>query len=281
MENVSEKGRKHNALQRALNLTWSNTLPAGNKIVAGTWWNEPTLNTVLLSIEATMATELGFKLGDELTYLIGEQRVTGVIQNFRTVKWDSFQPNFYVVLPPKTLDNFPVAYLASFYLTKDNKNQLNALIQHFPTVTVIEIDEIMAQVKSILGQVTLAVEYLALFVLAAGFSVLLAAMQATLDERQYTSAVIRAIGADSRFVQALIRNELLLLGVIAGFLAAIGTELAAWSLYWRVFHAPMQWHLWVWVIGPIVGATVVWLSGHRLSRKIVSQSPLTILKRSL
>ncbi len=92
----------------------------------------------------------------------------------------------------------------------------------FPAVTILQVEALLEQLRSILAQVTLAVEYVLLLVLAAGMAVLFSGLQATLDERIRQGALLRALGAERKLLVKARRIEFGLLGAVSGLLAALG-----------------------------------------------------------
>src|SRR5581483_1596036 len=97
----------------------------------------------------------------------------------------------YMMFPPGALDRYPATYVTSFYLPPGRNDELAALVRAFPAVTVLDVDRLMDQVRAIVRQAALGVEFILVFVLLAGFAVLYAALAATLDERYYEGAVLR------------------------------------------------------------------------------------------
>jgi putative ABC transport system permease protein len=143
---------------------------------------------------------------------------------------------------------------------------------------VIDLDRIMDQVRRILAQVTLAVEYVLVLVLLAGFAVLYAALQASLDERLYEGALLRTLGASRYQLRAGHLSEYALLGALAGLLAAAGAELITWLLYARVFHLDYQLKWQLWALLPPLGALLIGAAGYWGTRRVVQRSPLVVLR---
>ncbi len=276
-ERVSPDDERAGAVHRELNLTWSDTLPGDNSLAAGRWWQAGDEGEPLVSVETGVAERLNAKLGDQLTFSFGSGELTAKIVSLRTVQWDSFRPNFFMIFPPGVLDPFPATYMTSFYLPQQKKGGLAQMIREFPAVTVIDLDRIMEQVRRILTQVTLAVEYVLVFVLLAGFAVLYAALQASLDERLYEGALLRTLGASRRQLRAGHLAEYALLGALAGLLAAAGAELIAFILYKEVFQLSysIKWSLWA--ILPLLGALLIGAAGYWGTRRVVRWSPLVVL----
>ncbi len=153
------------------------------------------------------------------------------------------------------------------------------LSHRFPYSYLIpfQVDALLSQLRSILDQVTLAVEYVLVFVLAAGFVVLFAGLQATLDERVRQGALLRALGAERELLQRTRRVEFALLGAVSGLLAALGCEAVSLLLYRLVFDLPWQAHPWLLAL-PLVGAVLVGGAGLLGTRRALNSSPLRVLR---
>jgi putative ABC transport system permease protein len=278
-EAVTKEEGNHNALNRELNLTWSAGLQGDNAIVDGLWWLPGDYGRPLVSVESRLAERLGIRTGDMLGFTVGSEEITAEVASLRAVRWDSFRPNFYMVFPPGgALEKLPATYITSFYLPSGDKRLLVDMVREFPAVTVLELDLIMAEVGRIFRQVTLAVEYVLLFVLLAGFAVLFAALQNSLDERLYEGALLRALGASRRQLRAGHLAEYTALGAIAGLVAAMGTECLAWLLYSEVMHLEYSFKWQVWLAAPLVGALLVGCAGYWGTRPVLQQTPLSLLR---
>jgi putative ABC transport system permease protein len=231
-----------------------------------------------VSVEAKLAERLGIKLGDTLSFVIGGATLEARVASLRKVQWDSFHPNFFMIFEPGALERFPATYITSFHLTPAQKPLLAQLVRAFPVVTVIELDQFLRQVRDVVYQATLAVEFVLLFVLAAGFAVLYAALAASLDERFYEGALLRTFGASRRQLRAGHIAEFAALGVLAGVLAAIGTELIAYFVYTRVFELEYSLKWPVWIIAPVAGGLLIGAAGYVGTRRVVERSPLAVLR---
>ncbi|MBA1202007.1 ABC transporter permease [Pseudomonas capeferrum] len=276
---VTKESTGDRAVQRDLSLTWAGELPQGNAIVEGNWWQATPTQEDLpgVSVEAELAASLKLKLGDQLTFDIGGQQRQARVSSVRTVHWDSFQPNFYMIFQPGTLQGLPTTYLTSFYLAAGNDQAVVNLSRAFPAVTILQVDALLAQLRSILAQVTVAVEYVLLFVLAAGLAVLFAGLQATLDERIRQGALLRALGAGRPLLVKARRIEFGLLGAASGLLAALGCELVTLVLYRYAFDLPWSPHPWLLIL-PLAGALLVAGAGVYGTRRALNASPLAVLR---
>ncbi len=274
---VTKEESSNEALQRELNLTWTDTVPPDNHLVSGSWWRAPATDRGV-SVEEKLAEKLGIAIGDELTFSIAGEPLRSQVTSIRSVQWDTFHPNFYMIFPPGTLNAFPATYLTSFYLAPDQKSLLTSLVRAFPAVTVLEMDQVLAQVRVIFSQAAAAIGLVMLFVLAAGFAVLYAVLTASLDERFFEGALWRALGASRLQLRAAHLAEFTVLGILAGLLAAIGTEFIAYVLYTRAFDLVYSFKWPVWLATPLAGGLLIGLAGYFGTQRVVRQSPLTVLR---
>lgn len=267
-------------VEREFNLSWMQTLPPDNQITAGHWRGDKTGDESALSVEEGIAQTLGLRLGDRLHYSIAGQQFTGVVTSLRKVDWDSFRVNFFVIAEPGALEQYPASYITSFYLPEARQDFLQALVRAFPAVSVIDVAAIMAQVRTIIERVTLAVEYIFMFTLAAGFMVLYAAIQATQHERLQDGAILRALGASRWQLLAGVSAEFVVLGLLAGIVAASAASVTGYVLAERVFHLPYQFNPWLWLLGPGLGALGVALAGVLGTLSVLRRTPLQVLREA-
>lgn len=279
-ELVSKESQGERAIRRDLSLTWADELPADNHLIAGSWWQPRSPDALPgVSVEAELAESLRLQLGDRLSFTVGGLSRDVTVSSLREVNWDSFQPNFYMIFEPGTLQDMPTTYMTSFHLPAGRDRELVQLARDFPSATLLQVEALLSQLRSILAQVSLAVEYVLLFVLGAGLAVLFAGLQATLDERIRQGALLRALGANRALLLKARRTEFGLLGASSGLLAALGCELVSALLYHFVFDLRWQPHPWLLLL-PVIGAVLVGGAGVLGTRRALNASPLNVLRES-
>ena len=270
--------RARRLVEHEFNLSWGDTLQADNRIVAGQWWGRGGQGQHELSVEQGLAKTLDLHLGDELIYHIADRELRARITSLRTVSWDSFRANFFVLTPPGVLEDYPATYITSFYLPPASRDLLGALVRAFPNVTIIDVDAMMTRVRSIMQRVNLSVQYVFLFTLLAGFTVMYAAIQSTRDERVHESALLRTLGASRRQLLQGLAAEFILLGLLAGLLASLAATLAGFVIAKQVFHFDYAFDLHLWLVGTLGGALCIGFFGVWGTRFILYQPPLQVLR---
>lgn len=267
--------RAQGLIEREFNLSYMAQMPAWNQLVGGKWWSETGKDE--LSVEEGIAKTLAIKLGDTLTYDVVGSRFTAKVSSLRKVEWDSMRVNFFVITTPQLLRDFPASYLASFYLPPEKVKAGDELSRKFPNVLVIDTGEVIAQVRGIMDQIAQAVSAVFLFTLLTGLVVLYAALLSTQDERSHEAAILRTLGADSRYLRRLHLSEFMVLGGLSGLFAAGGAVLLGWVLARFVLEIPASFNPLIWLVGIGGGIVIVTLSGWLATRKLMQRPPLKIL----
>ncbi len=264
-------------LRSERNLTWTVDLPGDNEVIEGRWWDAGSEHAEV-SLEREYAENYALNIGDELTFDVGGQTFEASLTSIRDLEWESMSPNFVIVLSPQALRQFPATYMTSFYLAREDKKFLNELLRQHPTITVIEIDALIEQVKSIVDRVTQAVELVMILVLLSGCLVLVASIQASRDARLSEHALVRTLGGTRKLIGSSLFAEFLILGVFAGIVAVIGAELIVAVLQYEVFELGIGLHPWVWPVGPVVGGIVIVFVGLLGARNLVNSPPMIVLR---
>ncbi|HCY15902.1 MAG: ABC transporter permease [Curvibacter sp. GWA2_64_110] len=268
--------RARRLLDREFNLSHSAALPMHNPVVAGQWTAE---EEGAISMEEGIAKTLGLKLGDRLRFDIAGVPTESTITSLRKVDWGSMRANFFAIYPVSRMPEVPSTYMTAFR-APDVKGFDNALVRHFPNITVVDMSTTLLQVQRVLDQVIRAVEFLFGFTLAAGLVVLLAAVTATREDRAREFAIMRAVGASAGLLRQVQRAELLGVGLLAGFLASMVAAAVGWALARFVFEFDWSVSLWVPLLGALAGAVLALAAGWWGLRDVLRRPVVETLRRA-
>jgi putative ABC transport system permease protein len=263
---------------REANLSFAAKLSESNEVVDGEWWPEDYDGPPLVSVEEEAAFETGLVVGDKMTFAIAGRELEVTIASIRKINWDSFQPNFFMVFSPGALDGMPTTYISSLRIEKEQQPVLIKLVRAHPSISVIDLDSILQQIRGIIEKASLAVQAVFVFTLLAGIAVLFAAVQSTIDERRFESAMLRALGARKRTVFSGVMTEFAALGAAAGLLASAGASILAAVVAVQLFDLPYEFNPLLWTVGVAAGVLIVCASGFVAARGAVNAPPVDVLR---
>lgn len=270
--------RAKRLVEREFNLSWRDELPEGNVISDGRGFAGGDVGRAFVTVEDGLAKALALKVGDRVRFNIAESSIEAQIIGLRTLDWDSMRVNFFVLFPSGVIEDQPTSFITSFFLPDGQHHVVNSLVRQFPNLTVIDVSAILRQLQSVIGQVTLAVEFLFMFTFIAGFVVLYAALLAMIDERKHEYAILRALGARRMQLQLALASEFAAIGGIAGLLAGLGAFLVGQVLAIKVFEIVAPLSYWVIPAAVLGGSVLVALAGSRAIRHLLDGSPLEAIR---
>jgi putative ABC transport system permease protein len=264
---------------RDFNLSMASEMQSDNRIVAGRWWSRDQQDKPWFSVEEGIAKSLGIPLGSELTFEVAGQKIKGKVESLRSVQWDSFNVNFFVIGTPGLMAGHPASYITSFYLPPEKRSLLYKLIQQYPSITALDVSALMQQVRAIMDRGVMAVESVFLFTLAAGVIVLYAGIQASRELRIQEAAILRTLGLSRRRLLISVMLEFALLGGLAGLISAFLASAISYSLATAVFELPWRLDPWMWAVALIGGTLGVGLAGTLASWRLFNTPPMAVLRQ--
>ena len=271
------EGRARRLATREYSLGFGAEMQADNRIQAGAWWDADALDEPAFSVEQGLAETLGLEVGDRLSFDVAGQTITAPVTSLRSVAWDSFNVNFFVVGSPALVRGLPVAYLSSLHLDQRTEDVTLELVREFPAVSVIDVRPILEQVREIMDRGALAVEMVFAFTLIAAALVTVAAAQVSRDERAREVAVMRTLGASRGRLLGAVVAEFGLLGLLGGLLAAVLASVSGYLIAVELFELPGRVSATIWWAGLVAGTLVVTLVGWLATRRLLSVPPLRVL----
>jgi putative ABC transport system permease protein len=270
--------RAQRLAEREFNLSSAAQFGKDNELVAGKYWSKDHSGELEMSVEEGFAQSLSWKIGDVVTFDIAGQTLSAKITSLRKVEWESFKPNFFVVISPGGLDNYSASYISAMHVPKDKLAVMDNLVREYPNLSVIDIDAILKQVRSTVDQVSRVVESVFYFSLLAGLLVLLAAVQASQDERMREAGVMRVLGASKKQLRLAQATEFASLGLLAGLVASISASVIASLIAEQVFNLPWSFNLNLMLYGVIGGSGLALLAGLWATRKVTQVPPMETLR---
>ena len=264
--------------EREFNLSSVAAFGADNKLVTGKYWAANHTGALEMSVEEDFAKTLRWKIGDSVRFDVAGTPLTAKITSLRKVEWESFKPNFFVVISPGGLNGMSASYISALHVPSGKQQVLDDLVRGFPNLSVIDIDAVLKQVRGTIDQVSRVVESVFYFSLLAGLLVLFAAVQASQDERMREAGVMRVLGASKKQLRLAQATEFGSLGLLAGLVAALSASVIASLIATQVFNLPWRFNLPLFAYGVLGGTLLALLAGLWATRKVSQVPPVETLR---
>ena len=265
---------------RQLRLSWASELPPSNEVIAGHWHGDRPAQAEV-SIDTMWRDMFALKVGDVMSFNVGEGNIDARVGSIRRVDWTSFRVNFFLVFDPAHAASLPHTWIASFYLPRGHTQSLAQLSRDYSNLSLIDVDAMLDRVRDIVNQVSGAVRWVLGFSLLAGALVLAAALAASAQERRHEAALLRTLGARRSQLRAAAACEFALLGLVAGLTAAFGAAGTGLWLGHAIFHidhfVPPLGSL---LLAALAAAVVVMLLGLAGTRRVSHTSPMRLLRET-
>jgi putative ABC transport system permease protein len=262
-------------VDREFNLSYTDQLPAGNRILSGEWISG---DQPQISIESGIAKTLKLKLGDQLTYEVAGETVIAPVTSIRKLDWSSMRVNFFVIMPAALLRSMPQSWITSYYQAPNLDGLDFQINQAYPNVTTVDVSASLQQIQDVLNKLSTALGLLFLFTLTAAILVLMTAMAATQDERYHNAALLKAIGASHKMLKQIAMTELFIVGAVAGLLAGISAAVAAWCLGRYVMDIEFNAFAQSIALGLALGVGATMLAGFRFQQRIQGATAVQCLR---
>jgi putative ABC transport system permease protein len=267
------------AFRREYRSTWRDTLVSSERLLAGQWWGTRT-EVPAVSVESGLAEELGVGLGDEIVWDVQGIRIPTRVTSLREVNWARFEPNFFVVFEPGSLEGAPHTWVT---LTRIENPAARGsfqrrLVERLPNVTTLDLSVVQEALEQLVDRVVLAIRFMAAFTLATGTLVLIGALATSRFQRIREGALLRTLGATRGQLFRIVLAEYFALGTMAATVAALLSAAAAWALAKWVFEgrfSPQPLSLALLIAGVVTLTVVVGLLN---SREVIRRTPLEVLR---
>ncbi|MEZ9573052.1 ABC transporter permease [Vibrio sp. 10N.261.55.F4] len=243
----SDTSGETDALSREINFTWGDSLPKYNEVLEGSWTQEHGV-----SVESDVAEQLDLKIGDELSFTINSQNVSAKVNSIRKVEWREMKPNFYFIFTPDVLSSIPSTWLVSFRLEEQHNQMLNELSRNHPTVSLMDIRKMGSKIQELLKQIVWSITVLAALGVVAGLLLIFTLLRLSLSQRQQEIRLYRTLGASRKRILNTIWCEYGLMALVAGSIAALGSELSVAGVMNFGFELQPSLHPMLWIALPVL-----------------------------
>ena len=263
---------------REQRLTWMDELPDDNVVVAGELWSLPDVAEV--SLEEGFAEDIGVGLGAVLTFDVQGVPVDVTVTSLRTVEWESFGINFFLIVEPGLLEDAPHFCLATARLDLPAEEYAlqNDLADAYPNVTLLRIRPILEKIAGVLARIAVGVRALGAFTILTGLVILMGAVGTTALRRRREVAILKTLGVTRGGVTVLFATEYALTGLVAGTIGATGALLLSWGFLVHLVDLEAQLPLATVPVAALAAALLATASGLAASLGALRARPIETMR---
>jgi putative ABC transport system permease protein len=186
---------------------------------------------------------------------------------------------FEFIFSPGVLNGFPAVYYGGMRVRpRDVPGLQRVLYERFPTVTVINVADVLEIVQQVVDRIAAIYRFLSLFTILAGAVILASSVAGTRFRRIREAAILKSLGATRRRVAGIFSIEFLVLGAAAGAIgAALATGFTA-AVLKGLFEAPVHIAPIPALLAVVVTALLATAAGWLASWRILGRKPLEVLR---
>jgi putative ABC transport system permease protein len=270
-------GRRHaRRLERTVSFTWLAKQPPGIKLKQGAWWQPQDAHSV--AVVDWMAKRLGLRVGSQVGFLSDDKTFTATVRAIYEVDGEHISSRTEFVFPQALLAGLPAVWYGAVHMQPAQiATMQRVLFARYPTVTAINIADILDTIQHVAGQITLVIRFLAGFSILSGVVILASSVAGTRFRRVREVVVLKALGATRRRIAGVFSVEFVTLGLLAGIAGAVFADGLSRILL-HVAQIPF-------VSDPVAEANAVLfttvlavVTGWAASYRILGQKPLEVLR---
>lgn len=275
VEQLHDRHYPQNLLRRA-DISWADALPEGDKLKQGQWWTSTQANEI--AMHEGVAERLGLSLGQTVELEIGGQtrtlRLAAIFHN----DGEHLRGRISFFVPSGLVKDEPATWYGGVRVDPARILALErALFIDYPTVTVINLAEILDRIETIVDQVTFVVRFLAGFSIFAGLMILASSVASTRFRRMREAVVLKTLGASRGRIVRTYSVEFSVLGLLAGAVGVLFANLLTRLLLDRMsvpYHVDLAAAATALLGTALLAAATGWLASYRL----LGLRPLEVLR---
>ena len=263
-------------LLQSVSLTWSDKLPKGSKLTSGQWWTRPDAAEVAVGDRAAM--RLHLHPGSKMLFSSNDKLIPVTVAAIYKSDGQHVYGRSEFILPPAPLVSLPVIWYGAVHVDAAKVGAMQrALFAAYPTVTVINIADVLDTIEGFVGQITIVVRFLAAFSMLSGAVILASSVASTRYRRIREVVVLKTLGATRRRIATVFSVEFIVLGLLAGAVGVVFANLLTRVLLHKL-EVPFHFDGLATLTALIATAVLAVVTGWAASLRILSQKPLQVLR---
>ncbi len=276
VQNLKLPKQRKDQLQTS-RLSVVNNLPKDFELTSGKFF-APDITQPQVAISDEEHNRYGFNVGDRLQFqAAGRLMVAPVVAIYHPNKQAAFR--FEILFPRNAMQSIPAIYFGAVQVKPNEIPALEgSLFEKFPTITVMNLADVLQRIQEAVDQIALVIRFLAAFAIFAGVVILCSSIAGTRQRRMREVAVLKTLGATKRRITTIFSVEFTILGAVAGFIGAILANLFTKLISEKFIETPFHFEPASIVVSLIAMAILANLAGWLASLRILGLRPLEVLR---
>jgi putative ABC transport system permease protein len=242
-------------------------------------WDEMGSEPFEISLAKSFTERNKLKIDDVLGFEIQGMPLKGKVVNIRKVRWNSFQPNFFILLQRGVLDNAPKTYLASISGIEKNKRQglKNVLFDRFSNISVIDVTKTIGQILGITDRLSLSIKFMAYLAILAGLVSIYSIARHEAHKHEKEINLLKILGAGFNDIRKISSLEFGFIGLTASIFAIVMSLIFSYLVSYYFFDRlwAFRWEYGVFII--IATTLICILTAVFATEKVIRKKAILLL----
>jgi putative ABC transport system permease protein len=260
-------------------LSWADAPPAGDKVTRGAWWTDA--NAAELEINEEAAKRLHLSVGSTVELETGGTTRALKVAALYHADEQHLGGRIDFMLPAGQLRNLPATWYGGAHIDPRQVAAMErAIFAAYPTISVINLADVLERIESVVDQITFVVRFLAGFSIFAGLMILASSIAGTRYRRMREAVVLKTLGATRMRIVYTFGVEFCALGLLAGSVGVVFANLLTRVLLHSVFKLEAGFYVdWRATLIALAGtAALATATGWIASYRILGLRPLEVLR---
>jgi len=280
MEQIERESPNRHHYHGEYSLTWIQDLPSDTKLVEGQWWKPP-FSEKLLSVTEEAAREMQIGIGSVLQFNCSGVTISGKVTSIRSVEFVRPGSSNQFVFSPGSLDNLPTSYIGALRVPQSQVSRVQGeLFSRFPSVTSIDVGQILNRVQNLLDRIAAIIRFVAFFAILSGIVIMASSIASTRFQRIREAVLLKTLGATRAQVARIQAAEFLIIGLVAGLIGGLLAAAAAHYMLGNLLDTEFRFRWIPFLAGTLATAIVAMITGWIANRGVLNSKPLEILREN-
>lgn len=254
--------------------------PPFTQVVSGAWWPADAHPAVPeLSVAESVAKLMNIHIGSTIAWSTPQRSFTSKVVAIHKSESVRLSARIEFFFTAGALDGLPAIYYGGVRAKPQAVPGIQkALYEKYPTVTVVNMADVLDTIQSIVDQISLVVRFISFFSILAGAVILASSVAGTRFRRIKEVVILKTLGATRQRIARIFSVEFLVIGTVAGLMGGLLAGGFAWLVLNRLLRADASPDVLPMLVAIAGTALLAVVTGWAASYRTLGQKPLEILR---